>query len=120
MANIVIRDGNDEPITVASDLIGGVEYPRSKMTHGAAGASTDVSAANPLPATFTGSGVKVGEVAVVFPTGTIAAGAADVVVTIAAPSGLQQQRDYGGADYATGDADRQRGLLTVRTVGPGV
>jgi hypothetical protein len=44
---------------LATDEIGGVHYPRSKVVFGADGVATDVSAADPLPVTLSGSPVPV-------------------------------------------------------------
>jgi hypothetical protein len=40
--------------TFASDDIGGVQYPRVKISAGADGAATDVSLTNPMPASLVG------------------------------------------------------------------
>jgi hypothetical protein len=45
--NVAITAGSGT--TVASDDIGGVQYQRVKVTHGADGSATDVSTASPLP-----------------------------------------------------------------------
>lgn len=47
--NIVIKDAANATHTMATDDIGGINYPRHKITWGADGAANDTSAANPLP-----------------------------------------------------------------------
>lgn len=42
-------------VTFASDQIGGIEYPRVKLTSGADGTATDVSSGAPLPVVQTGT-----------------------------------------------------------------
>ena len=46
--NVIANSGSGGP-TFATDEIGGVHFPRSKMTFGVDGVSTDVSGTNPLP-----------------------------------------------------------------------
>lgn len=46
--NVTLNPGTGGAV-VASDNIGGVQYQRVKVTYGADGAASDVSAANPLP-----------------------------------------------------------------------
>lgn len=47
--NITIKDGSGSNVTMATDDLSGVNYPRHKMTWGADGVANDVSAANPVP-----------------------------------------------------------------------
>lgn len=49
--NIVIKDGANVTQTMATDDIGGVNYPRHKINFGVDGAAVDVSSSNPLPVT---------------------------------------------------------------------
>ncbi|HND56494.1 MAG TPA: hypothetical protein PLV92_28945, partial [Pirellulaceae bacterium] len=46
--NVTANPGSGGAI-LATDEIGGVHYPRSKVAHGADGSAIDVSEANPLP-----------------------------------------------------------------------
>lgn len=48
--NVTANAGSGGPV-FATDEIGGVHYPRSKVVFGADGVATDVSAANPMPVT---------------------------------------------------------------------
>ena len=52
--NISIKDGSGADVTVASDDISSVQYPRHKLVWGADGAVNDTSATAPLPAIVTG------------------------------------------------------------------
>ncbi len=45
--NVTSPIGNG--VLFASDDVGGIQYPRTKMSIGADGSATDVSSANPLP-----------------------------------------------------------------------
>lgn len=47
--NTTIKDATTTTVNVASDDIGGVQYQRVKVTHGADGTASDASAATPLP-----------------------------------------------------------------------
>jgi hypothetical protein len=80
--------------TFANNDIGGVKYPRVKLTWGAAGVSGDVSAGNPLPVTFSGSITVAGPLAVtqsgvwtVGVSGTVAAVQSGAWTVAAAQSG---------------------------------
>jgi hypothetical protein len=49
MADNVVTNPGSGGATFATDEIGGVHYPRTKLAHGADGQATDVSSASPLP-----------------------------------------------------------------------
>jgi hypothetical protein len=51
--NVTANPGSGGPV-FATDDIGGVNYPRSKVVFGVDGTATDVSAADPLPVTVLG------------------------------------------------------------------
>lgn len=51
MADNVTANPGSGGATFASDDIGGIQYPRMKVTFGEDGSSTDASATNPLPIT---------------------------------------------------------------------
>jgi hypothetical protein len=53
--NFTTKDASGASITGAADEIGGVKYPRLKMTFGADGTATDVSGSDPLPVAQTGT-----------------------------------------------------------------
>lgn len=61
MADNVITNPGSGGETFATDDIGGVQYPRSKIGYGVDGSYVDVSDSNPLPASVVGSnGVEAG------------------------------------------------------------
>ncbi len=70
--NIVIKDGNNSSVTVASDDVSTVQFPRHKVVWGADGVANDTSATTPMPvnsvgnaaagATDSGNPIKVGGV----------------------------------------------------------
>jgi hypothetical protein len=49
--NAIIANPGAGGVTFASDQIGGIEYPRSKIVWGVDGVATDASATDPLPVT---------------------------------------------------------------------
>lgn len=49
MADNFVANAGSGGSTFASDDIGGVQYPRVKVGHGADGSATDVSTASPMP-----------------------------------------------------------------------
>lgn len=55
MADNVTANAGAGGATFASDDIGGVQYPRSKVVWGVDGAAVDASASNPLPTVQTGA-----------------------------------------------------------------
>lgn len=86
-------------LTFATDDIGGVHYPRTKMCWGADGAANDTSAANPMPVVQTGAlpagantigGVNV---ASALPAGTNNIGDVDVLTLPAIPAGTNNIGD---------------------------
>lgn len=56
--NYTALDSTATEITVSADEIGGVKYPRVKLTQGADGSSTDVSSAAPLQVTLANTGAN--------------------------------------------------------------
>ena len=54
--NVDITPGSGA--TVATDDVGGVQYQRVKVAHGADGSATDTSATNPLPTVVSGELVE--------------------------------------------------------------
>lgn len=55
MADNFIANAGSGGSTFASDDIGGIQYPRVKIGHGADGAATDVSTASPMPVQLIGA-----------------------------------------------------------------
>jgi secreted trypsin-like serine protease len=55
--NVTANPGSGGPV-FATDDIGGVNYPRSKVVFGVDGTATDVSATDPLPVTVIGELVE--------------------------------------------------------------
>ena len=54
--NVTVDNGSLTDVVVASDDIGGIQYPRMKVAWGADGAAADTSATAPLPVEQMGMG----------------------------------------------------------------
>ena len=59
--NVTVTQGSGT--SIATDDIGGVHYPRSKVGWGADGTYNDVSASNPLPTVLTAGSAVIGKLA---------------------------------------------------------
>lgn len=53
--NIVLNSTNGAGPTIATDLVSGSHYQRTKVTFGTDGSATDVSSSNPLPVSIIGT-----------------------------------------------------------------
>lgn len=109
--NISITPGSGN--SVATDDIGGIHYQRVKITSGADGTATDVSAAAPLPTVQTGA----------LPAGTNNIGDVDVLSLPATPAGSNIIGRVGIDQTTDGTtnlvAAKQSGTWTISTVTPG-
>lgn len=114
-------------LVLATDDIGGVHYPRTKISVGADGAAADVSAANPLPvsldtaaltalettelgATTLAALENIGIASSVLPTGAATAAKQDAL--IAAIEAMAPGGGSGG-DASAANQDEQTALLTT-------
>jgi hypothetical protein len=109
MANFDFTEGSGA--IGASDEIGGVHYPRVKVTHGAAGVANDVNSSTPLPVT-TGAAVKAGS------TSPLAADAA-MVVTVSpnSPGIINTANSISGVTSSSINDTTARELLPVAGAG---
>lgn len=111
MADNVVANAGAGGATFASDDIGGIQFPRTKVCWGADGSSNDTSAAAPLPVSQTGglpAGVNnIGDVDVLtlpaLPAGTNNIGDVDVLTLPALPAGNNNIGDVDIASIAAGN-----------------
>lgn len=87
-------------IVFATDDIGGVHYPRTKISIGADGAAADLSSSNPMPVSAT---------ALPLPAGAATAAKQDEIIT--AIEGISPGGGSGG-DASAANQDEQTALLT--------
>lgn len=118
--NVAITPGSGA--TMASDDIGGVQYPRVKISQGADGSATDVSSAAPLPVTLANTGANATPVVVdlganndvtlgaALPAGTNNIGDVDVLTVPADPFGANA--DAAATAGSTGSIQAKLRLLT--------
>jgi hypothetical protein len=90
--NIDIKDASGATITVGSDQVAGIQYPRHKLVWGADGTVNDASASNPLPVTAatlplpTGAATAAKQPAL----GTAGSASTDVITVQGIASGVAQ------------------------------
>src|SRR5215203_3447910 len=99
--NLAITAGSGT--TIAADDIAGVYYQRVKVTHGADGASTDVSTASPLPVSDAGGSITVDGSVTVSSLPALAAGTNNIgdVDVLTLPALAAGSNNIGDVDVLT-------------------